>query len=373
MKSRVIISLCLICFAYLSNAQNVNKIYRNIKKVNKSFLNYYDSTYSVKYIVFRRFEERSDTLSYNLVFFEKTLNSHYFKISGLGVEKIVINDTVITLNRNCDTVNVEYYNPTFHFYKDHPSSWFFSIRQFLTKKMGDFSNRKFSRPELLYFREDTIALKQQSKIYQDYYRIIYVNKDYRIIGYDNIDDDESEIVKKYVCRLNFFKHNCYDSLNRAHDLGTHTQRPFYKVPYSATYRYSGKDTFFIMDKPSIINKNEKYILLDYWYMGCKPCLLMMPQLQEIHHQIDTSKILMFGVNHMDNQNAIRNYFEKRGYDLWQLDLSKMEHWHKIESHPTILLLDSEMNIIQEFVGYSEDQMKDIFHTLESLKLLLEDE
>jgi thiol-disulfide isomerase/thioredoxin len=116
----------------------------------------------------------------------------------------------------------------------------------------------------------------------------------------------------------------------------------------------------------------KFYLFDYWYLSCVPCLEMMPFMNKLHHKADTGKLIIIGVNTYDSEANISQYLNKRGYSFIQLDILKNRPFHRINEHPTLILLDGNFNEIKRFKGYGKDiTEKQILAFLKSRGLLRE--
>ncbi len=94
----------------------------------------------------------------------------------------------------------------------------------------------------------------------------------------------------------------------------------------------------------------KTILLDFWYIGCLPCIRAQPDIQEIATKYDTSKVVVIGVNVRDAKETIIPFLEKRNltytniYNGWNTAQS-----YGVSVYPTLIVIDGNgvISAVQE--------------------------
>lgn len=100
-------------------------------------------------------------------------------------------------------------------------------------------------------------------------------------------------------------------------------------------------------------KEHKLIILDFWFIGCKPCLEAMPKLDQLYKKYQDSGLLVIGINPLDpskekiiettNNLNISYPISQKAYQLIEK--------YSIRSYPYLLISDSEGNIVYFQTGY----------------------
>jgi len=105
--------------------------------------------------------------------------------------------------------------------------------------------------------------------------------------------------------------------------------------------------------------NQRFVILDFWYKSCGPCLLSIPVLSEFYDKLSDRDVEMFGVNPVDKdvKEDANNVFELRGGNypiIYDDDRSMMEDFG-VYSFPCVIIIDQFTNkIIFRHHGHSLD-------------------
>ena len=116
-----------------------------------------------------------------------------------------------------------------------------------------------------------------------------------------------------------------------------------------------------------IDLNTKIVLLDFWFIGCKPCYVGFPELQRIYNKFkDSTAIKIFAVNlpqTADRPNDAFEFLKQKGYRFPNLVLESKEKSAEfgVKACPTTILLDKNRRIV--FRGSLSDAEKVIEETL----------
>jgi peroxiredoxin len=95
---------------------------------------------------------------------------------------------------------------------------------------------------------------------------------------------------------------------------------------------------------------SEYVLLDFWFSTCKPCIESFPELTGLYSRYDRSKLEIIGLS-VDHGTMIANWKKAiNKYQLPWINLSDPEYsiayyTFAIENYPTKLLLDKERKIV----------------------------
>jgi thiol-disulfide isomerase/thioredoxin len=110
------------------------------------------------------------------------------------------------------------------------------------------------------------------------------------------------------------------------------------------------------------------VLLDFWATWCKPCLLAMPELQELYGDLGPRGLQVIAINEDGPRNVakVRPFLKSNGYDFpVLLDLNR-EAQRQLQALalPTTLVLDPQGVVLHSSFGYRPGEY-------EKLRALLE--
>jgi peroxiredoxin len=95
---------------------------------------------------------------------------------------------------------------------------------------------------------------------------------------------------------------------------------------------------------------SEYILLDFWFSTCKPCIESFPELISFYGKYSRDKIEIIGLS-VDNRMMVANWRKAiKKYQLPWINLSDPEYsiayyTFSIETYPTKILLDKQRRIV----------------------------
>lgn len=93
-----------------------------------------------------------------------------------------------------------------------------------------------------------------------------------------------------------------------------------------------------------LQKENKFILLDFWGSWCRGCTQQLPDLKRLAN--NSNKIQVIGLNYGDNLSTIKNHLSKHDI-LWENGIANDEIMNKlrIDGFPNYLLIDKNGNIV----------------------------
>lgn len=130
---------------------------------------------------------------------------------------------------------------------------------------------------------------------------------------------------------------------------------------------------------NLYNKNEvfkitdvkaSYIVLDFWYTSCYPCIKSIPSINAIYKDYKNKGVTIIGVNMYDEELKDKIRLEKffknnpLDYEIIFIDDHLRKDMH-LEGYPTLIILDKEYKVIYEEVGFSEDLYDEVSSFLNS--------
>lgn len=98
-------------------------------------------------------------------------------------------------------------------------------------------------------------------------------------------------------------------------------------------------------------KNEKFLLVDFWFSNCGPCLTQMPKFKPIYNKYKPLGFEIVSIS-VDGKKDIINWkriIEEKGFNwIHYLDLNGHETKKiNITSYPTTYLIDTDGNVIKK--------------------------
>ena len=113
--------------------------------------------------------------------------------------------------------------------------------------------------------------------------------------------------------------------------------------------------------------NERFLLIDFWYSTCFPCLKAIPTLNKLNSEYST-KLKVVGVNSRKQDfDMIQNLISKFSIQ-YDIVLDSTTFWRdsfKVEVFPTLFLYDTFLKkIVYTEVGYKEDLFDSIQKIIE---------
>ena len=365
MKFHILI-LLLISLNFSVHSQSVDSIYSAVITKYESLCNLKDSVVVIKYLTKSRYTDTAILLGRTYVYQLKNMNRYnpefcvsapfyiyHFKNNILKY-KWIRNDTFK------NTIQKSYFLDLKSTINSKENSLYYSyfswgLTLIPSNDRGDFSKAQYDKPFLLKYTPDTIIIRQKRKKEKQSYRSIYINKYFEIFKIEDINLNEEESDEYFGAEFTYSKKESFLELSKKYQLGNFTDTP---AGWLKPSKGLAKDTINKSTKIlNLLNQqhvvlNKKYILFDYWYLNCGPCQKMMPLMSQMEDKIDTSKIMIIGVDETDKEQNILTYLNKRNYHIPQLDCNYHAPMQTISAFPTLVLLDSNFNEVKRWVGYS---------------------
>lgn len=101
-----------------------------------------------------------------------------------------------------------------------------------------------------------------------------------------------------------------------------------------------------------------YIILDFWYSSCYPCIKSIPLVSNIARKYDRKYVEVYGANMIDNQNKSKSRLDKffinnpMPYPTLMLDNNRYSQLNL--SYPTFIILNDHLEVVYYETGYNEN-------------------
>jgi thiol-disulfide isomerase/thioredoxin len=111
----------------------------------------------------------------------------------------------------------------------------------------------------------------------------------------------------------------------------------------------------------------KIIVINFWFTGCKPCILEMPHLNKLVEENRNNDVI-FIAPAPEGEAQIKKFLKKYSFDynIIPSSLSSISELN-IENFPTHLVIDKEGIIRQVFIGYADDIKEKLQAEIDKLK------
>lgn len=116
---------------------------------------------------------------------------------------------------------------------------------------------------------------------------------------------------------------------------------------------------------------SKFILVDFWYAACYPCIKSIPHINQLHEALKDKGIVVLGVNPIDRLDKDSARLERflrnnpMGYPTLMPD-EESRATLQVPGFPTFLVLDQERNVIYASTGFSETLYEEVMEVLAPL-------
>lgn len=115
------------------------------------------------------------------------------------------------------------------------------------------------------------------------------------------------------------------------------------------------------DTLSLSDFKGKVVLLDFWYIGCGPCVDALPALQQLQNKYKDQGLVVIGLEtYQPDPAKITRFLQARDVDYLQCYGPGVKEWSRqmqIQAFPTHFLLDREGRVVEVGSGYSPTLMR----------------
>ncbi|MDV6169052.1 TlpA disulfide reductase family protein [Flavobacterium sp. DG1-102-2] len=106
----------------------------------------------------------------------------------------------------------------------------------------------------------------------------------------------------------------------------------------------------------------KVVLLDFWYRGCAPCLMAIPDLVKLQEEFKDDLVII-GINHSDTQDDVIDYFnyKKPNYASTYKNGDNIPKALNVTiiGYPTTMLYGKQGKLIKMDAGYRKGGIRSL--------------
>ena len=117
------------------------------------------------------------------------------------------------------------------------------------------------------------------------------------------------------------------------------------------------------------NLQQDYILLDFWYTGCFPCILALPFVDSLAKTYENKNLFVLGVNPYDTSASKMSEFKKKkniNYSNILIDIKTADAM-RIVGYPTLAIIDRKTRkVLYVQRGYSEEMKQPLIDFIEKM-------
>lgn len=111
----------------------------------------------------------------------------------------------------------------------------------------------------------------------------------------------------------------------------------------------------------------KVVLIDFWAIFCKPCIIALPKTQEIHEKYSEDELVVLAINVREKEDKIKSFINENGYTFKVLiaDTNIIKDYG-VRSIPFTVLIDEKGTISYTRLGYRPGWEQTLIYEIEKL-------
>ncbi len=118
---------------------------------------------------------------------------------------------------------------------------------------------------------------------------------------------------------------------------------------------------------------DKIIVLDFWFMKCKPCVEMMSIMEKLHQEFKDKNVVFLGINSTDKDiKALKEFLTAKNvtYPTLLVDKESVDKTkYGVMGYPIVFIIDKNQRITYKNVGLTIDISKDGVKTSPEYKII----
>lgn len=108
------------------------------------------------------------------------------------------------------------------------------------------------------------------------------------------------------------------------------------------------------------------VVIDFWATWCRPCIVVMPEIQSLHEKYADQPVVIYGINVWESADAAAFMLENAFTYGLLLEGDAVAEEYKVSGIPTLYVIDQEGNIAFAQVGSSSELGLKLTEVIDSL-------
>jgi len=108
--------------------------------------------------------------------------------------------------------------------------------------------------------------------------------------------------------------------------------------------------------------SEEWLLLEFWFLSCYPCMLSLNQLNEIQSDDRFANLKIVGLNGVDKGLDHLSKIPERGINIpvYNIPPAYLKQWG-ISGHPRFFLINPQQEVVAQYTGFHADLDSMLLH------------
>lgn len=200
--------------------------------------------------------------------------------------------------------------------------------------------------------------------------VIYMDTQWRLISKDRFMDSVLNYSYGSVSLINAHKEIAY-KLKYLGEQGINSQLSPGLAEYAGlSFKQSPKFLFEDLSGNPIDNNvfNGKVVVLNFWFIGCKGCMIEMPFLNDLVAKYKNHDEIIFLAPSYDSRSELGQFLLKNNFDYQVVTVSKenIQQIFKVNTYPTHMIMGKNGEVKHMSTGGSQMAVKMIERQLEGI-------
>ena len=109
----------------------------------------------------------------------------------------------------------------------------------------------------------------------------------------------------------------------------------------------------------------KVIVMNFWFIGCKPCLQEIPELNELVEKYHGKEVVFLGFA-LDKKSRLETFLKKKPFNYNIIPGSKLDNSYEVYGYPTHVVINQNSEIVWRTSGLSSITVSMLDNTIEGL-------
>lgn len=142
------------------------------------------------------------------------------------------------------------------------------------------------------------------------------------------------------------------------------RRMFYEADVDPAPEFSVEDIYG--NKYTLADLKGKAVVINFWFIGCAPCIVEMPGLNELVEMYEDEDVVFLAFA-LDSKSSLENFLEKKEFKYNIIASSReIADMFDVTGYPTHVILDKKGNVRSVLSGGSKDRHEDLIPPIDAV-------